>query len=233
MTKQSVEDLINNYNTFLFDFDGLLVNTEELHFEAYRRMVEDRGFTLNWTFPEYVSHAHVSTETLRDAIYNHLPQLKSLEPNWHTLRDQKQRHYELLLQKEPVPLLDGVEEFLALLTQAGKETAVVTNSPLNHILHIKHHHPILSQISTWITREDYQNAKPAADPYCAALEKFKKLPSDAIGFEDAIKGLCSLLAAQITPMWIHQGHYSPQVLNQFDHVQQHTTLKDLLTPAPK
>ena len=33
-------DWIKKYQLFLFDFDGLLVNTEEMHFLAYKQMCE-------------------------------------------------------------------------------------------------------------------------------------------------------------------------------------------------
>lgn len=36
-----------DYHLFLFDFDGLLVDTEALHLEAYRRMCAEKGHTLD------------------------------------------------------------------------------------------------------------------------------------------------------------------------------------------
>ena len=38
----------------LFDLDGLLVDTEQLHWKAYRGMCEQFGCTLDWDFPLYL-----------------------------------------------------------------------------------------------------------------------------------------------------------------------------------
>src|SRR3990172_6839619 len=44
---------IYQFQLFLFDFDGLLVNTEDLHFAAYQKMCCDRGFELKWDFERF------------------------------------------------------------------------------------------------------------------------------------------------------------------------------------
>ena len=41
---------ISNYDLFLFDLDGLLVDTEKLHFEAYKRLCSRFGYELAWDF---------------------------------------------------------------------------------------------------------------------------------------------------------------------------------------
>ena len=37
---------IHHYQLILFDLDGLLVNTEQLHYQAYKNMLQARGFSL-------------------------------------------------------------------------------------------------------------------------------------------------------------------------------------------
>ncbi|MBS0655353.1 MAG: HAD hydrolase-like protein, partial [Verrucomicrobia bacterium] len=58
-------DWISHYQLFLFDLDGLLVNTEETHYRAYARMCRDRGFTLPWDFPAYFRIAQSHSDAIR------------------------------------------------------------------------------------------------------------------------------------------------------------------------
>ncbi|MGD0665742.1 MAG: HAD hydrolase-like protein, partial [Rhabdochlamydiaceae bacterium] len=41
-------DWTDKFDLFLFDFDGLLVDTEELHFKAYQMLCQGRGYKLPW-----------------------------------------------------------------------------------------------------------------------------------------------------------------------------------------
>ena len=68
---------IYKYQLFLFDFDGLLVDTESLHYQAYINMCATRGFDLTWNFHRYSEAAHHESTGLRDQIYAEFPKLKA------------------------------------------------------------------------------------------------------------------------------------------------------------
>lgn len=77
-------DWIKEFSLFLFDFDGLLVNTEYLHYQAYQKLVASYGFNLGWSFEKYCSIAHASAEGLRIEILAQFPQLRN-KGSWDTL----------------------------------------------------------------------------------------------------------------------------------------------------
>jgi len=196
------------FDLFLFDFDGLLVNTELLHQKAYAEMLERRGYRLDWDFQTYAIYAHDSMEVLSKAIYTALPELKEEEPEWLVLREEKQAIYKGLIEGDDLELMPGVAEFLDA-TQ-GKARGVVTNSTKEHTLLIREKLPELNKISTWITRDDYKRPKPAPDGYLMGLELLggKK----AIGFEDSTKGIAALKQTPIEPVLILPPNY-PRVEN--------------------
>ena len=72
---------IKSFQLFLFDFDGLLVDTEYLHYEAYLEMCSRRGFLLPWNFSRYSQAAHHHPLALRDQIYAEFPGLISTRAN--------------------------------------------------------------------------------------------------------------------------------------------------------
>src|ERR1700732_1038423 len=105
-------DWINTYQLFLFDFDGLLVNTEEIHFLAYKMMCADRGFELPWDFPRYCKSAHYDAEGIQRDICLELPDLRSQEPSWEILYREKKTNMISLLNQGAVHLMPGVNELL-------------------------------------------------------------------------------------------------------------------------
>src|SRR3990167_8292628 len=106
-------DWIQQYSFILLDFDGLLVNTEALHFRAYQKMCADRGFALTWDFSKYASIAHSSAEGLRLSIYADFPALNNQEPDWTVLYAEKKKAYQDLLLLGEIQLMPGVDLFLS------------------------------------------------------------------------------------------------------------------------
>ena len=188
---------ITQYDIIFFDLDGLLVNTEHLHFQAYQKMCLDRGFVLNWDFKKYCSVAHASAEGLSQEIYLEIPDLYKDEPNWATLYAEKKEAYREILSSGSLELMPGVSEVLSLLETHGIPSCVVTNSFKEQTDKIAQKIPLLKKIPFWITREDYERPKPHPDPYLSAKLKHAKKQDRILGFEDTVRGFRSLDAAHI------------------------------------
>lgn len=181
---------LHDYELFLFDFDGVLVDTESLHFQAYKQMCAKRGISLKWDEKEYAKFALYSAYGLRKALIQEYPQLREI--SWETLYQEKKEEYRQLIS-EHVNLMPGVEQFLEKLQ--GRPTCVVTNSAKEQIEKIREMHPILQTIPTWITREDYEQPKPHPECYCQAIAKHEPV-GKVIGFEDSPRGLKALLGTR-------------------------------------
>lgn len=192
----------NEYQLFLFDFDGLLVNTEILHYQAYLKMCKNFGFTLDWTFNDYTQLTYNEFTGFQDALYTALPDLKKVEPNWSKLYAEKKKILFDLLSSEPVALMPGVESLLISLNNAGCKSCVVTHSSLEIVIKIKKKQPFLDLIPHWITREDYILAKPNPECYQKAIDLFGQKGDKVIGFEDSARGMQALAATSATPVLI-------------------------------
>jgi HAD superfamily hydrolase (TIGR01509 family) len=186
-------DWIQNYQLFLFDFDGILVNTEELHYKAYKKMCADRGYQLDWDLRTYIQYAMYTATGVKEAVYKAFPNLHKEEPNWDILYQEKKRAYFQLLEAEGVSLIPGVDILLQELEKKDIKRCVVTHSPADQIARIRSFHPILRSIPHWITREDYQIPKPSPECYRIALDRYMKPGERVIGFEDSPRGLKALL----------------------------------------
>jgi beta-phosphoglucomutase len=188
---------IQEVDLFLFDCDGLLVDTEYLHYQAYKKMCSDRGFILTWDFLTYCSMAHMGADLFQKKLYNFFPALYKQEPNWAVLHQEKQRAILDILSREGVSLMPGVKRVLEFLQSHGARCVVVTHSPSELTDAIKKHHPVLQAIPHWVTREDYDKPKPAPDSYLKAIELYAKQKDRVLGFEDTIRGWRALKLASV------------------------------------
>jgi HAD superfamily hydrolase (TIGR01509 family) len=190
---------VDQFQFFLFDFDGLLVNTEHLHYEAYVQMLAHHGCALSWDFAKFCGIAHAHSENLRQQIYADFP---SLDPNWARLYGEKKAFYQDLISQGKVGLMPGVEALLQCLKDKDIRRCVVTNSTRAQIDKICSQQPSLQTIPHWITREDYANPKPCPDGYFKAIELYGKEGDRMIGFEDTLRGILALKQTQAMPVLI-------------------------------
>lgn len=199
-------DWIKNYDLFLFDFDGLLVNTEEIHYNAYKEMVSKRGKELNWDFGRYCQMAHYDSNALREQIINEFPDLISTDP-WEVLYKEKQHAVMKQIIDGKIHLMPGVEKLLLALQDANIKRVVVTHSPLTIINLIKIQNPLLNTIPHWITREDYIKPKPDPESYQTAILRHAGPNDKVIGFEDTPRGLKALSGTKARPCLISSTNY--------------------------
>lgn len=183
-----------NFDLFLFDFDGLLVDSERLHYQAYVDLCKRHGYELPWDLNEFFSIAHTSSDGLRKALY---PHLENSEPDWAALYSEKKEIYQSFLENGDLSLMPGVEELLSELIELKSKRAVVTNSTKEQVEAIKDKLSLLKTIPLWITREDYERAKPAPDGYLKAMEILSDPGDRVIGFEDTLRGIRSLESASV------------------------------------
>lgn len=195
---------IHKFQLFLFDFDGLLVNTEPLHYQAYINMLAKRGFALDWTFSHYCELAHLNAVAIREGLYAQFPDLPS---DWEMLYNEKKRAYQELLLTGKVELMRGVAQLLTELAKHNIRRSVVTHSPLDQVKLIRAHHPVLETIPHWITREDYTKPKPDGECYLRAIQLYGKKGDKIIGFEDSIRGLKALMQTPALPVLICPSHH--------------------------
>lgn len=195
---------IHDFQLFLFDFDGLLVNTEHLHYQAYVNMLAKRGANLKLSFANFLELAHFNSTAWREALYAEIP---DLEPNWEIIYLEKKTAYLNLLTSGKVELMPGVTRLLKALDQAKIRRCVVTNSILDHIKLLRARLPILETIPKWITREDYEKPKPSPECYLKAIELYGKKGDRIIGFEDSVRGLQALKQTPAFPVLICPSHH--------------------------
>lgn len=179
---------IENYDLFLFDFDGLLVDTERLHYRAYLDALKKRNFHCDWDFRTFCSLAHHNATALKEALCGAYP----LEASWESFYEEKKVEYLALLKKTKVAWMPGVKELLLTLEKKKIPRCVVTNSPQEQIDLIREKSPTLQTIPHWITRHQYQNPKPDPECYQLAITQLATSKDRVIGFEDSLRGFEAL-----------------------------------------
>lgn len=166
----------------VFDFDGLILETEGAVYQSWRELFQAHGHDLPlsvWSDcigrPEGFYDAMADLEKLagqpldRDAL----------------LARQRQRHYELLEAEEVLP---GVEALIQEARDQGLKLAVASSSSQSWVTG---HLARLGLNEPWnaiCCRDDVVEAKPAPDLYLCAVRRLGVEPNEAIALEDSPNG---------------------------------------------
>ncbi len=196
---------IEDYQLFLFDFDGLLVNTEEIHFQAYKNTCEKYGFSLEWDFPHYCRYAHYRSEGLREALTALCSKLEG--EGWDAFYKMKSAEVCDLVSRGEVQLMPGVEALLTKLEGLGKQRCVVTHSSDKLVSPVREKHAILNTIPIWFTREYYRHPKPNPECYEQAIERLAGPDDRVVGFEDTPRGLQALMGTRAQAVLVSRVPY--------------------------
>jgi len=175
------------HKTILWDNDGVLVDSEDLYFEASRSALAEVGVTLDRVL--YIDISLRKGESTLDLALK-----KGLGPA--EVDDIKVRRNELYsrLLKEKVKPRDGIRECLEFLK--GKVRMGIVSSSLRehfNVIHLKT--GFLSYFDFVLTREDYRRSKPDPEPYLTAMKRFGLQKENCIAVEDTERGVAAAKAA--------------------------------------
>jgi len=175
--------------TLLFDLDGTLVNTDELHFGAFQALLADFGRRLTMdTYRERIMGA--SNEAIMRELFPDEPaEVKQL------LADRKEA-----LFRSAVTALEPTRGVIELLDWARGHrirVGVVTNAPRPNADLMLGGIGIADRIDALVIGEELARGKPDPLPYLTGLERLGGDAARAIAFEDSLSGIRSASSAGI------------------------------------
>lgn len=172
----------------IFDFDGVIVETELVEFEAWAQVLAEVG-------------ALVEAADFEPLIGTHQPGLfESMVKGWLgpgvDMAQLRGRAREL---RHPValaaPILDGVLDLLDEAAAADWAVGLGSSSPRSWIEAHLSHRELLGRFAAVVTRDDVEEVKPAPDIF---LEVARRLGVDAgqcVVIEDSAPGCRAAKAA--------------------------------------
>lgn len=173
----------------IFDFDGLIVDTESIWFDAFREVLKKENVDLSIdVFAEVVgAHNAALYERLR-ALGGEVLDRENIEGAAH------KRYHELMA----VPTLrEGVKDYLEAARQAGLKIGLASSSGREWVVGYLKKLDIFDYFQTIKTRNDVENVKPDPALYLKAVTALEVHPAEAFAFEDSLNGLKAANAAGI------------------------------------
>jgi HAD superfamily hydrolase (TIGR01509 family) len=174
----------------IFDFDGVLVDSERYHFETYNAVFQKYGHTLDET--EYYKYWTSLGLGPKGEIERHGLALDPVR-----IRDEKRPVFSEYCRNGTIRFFPEAREIVDLLSRAGKTLTIASGTPAPDIEAILANEGLTDAFSVIVGSDTVTAPKPAPDIFQHVLAAVDAQPHDALVFEDAEKGVGSAVAAGI------------------------------------
>ena len=178
-----------DFQAVLFDFDGVLVDTEWAIYQAWRRTFESHGHEL----PLEIYTRCIGSDFATWSPKNHLEELTGRAFDWHDLDARRQR--EIMEELGDAGAMSGVEEMLGKITASGLPMAVVSSSSHHWVDGWLEKLGLAGCFREIVCRGDAPRIKPAPDLFLEAARRLSVEPGGCLVIEDSRNGLLAAKAA--------------------------------------
>jgi beta-phosphoglucomutase len=204
---------VSSIQAVVFDFDGVLADTEGLHLAAYQQIFTNRSITL--TRDEYYAN-YLGYDD--EGVFRRMSEAHGLglsDQDIATLIAEKTDTFDSVVEKTDV-LYPTAAACIQRL--AGDYPLGIASGALRHEIEMILRRARLAQYIRFIVASgDTLESKPAPDPYVRAAELHAFRPSECVAIEDSRWGIASARAAGMKCVGI-TNTYSASELSDADAV---------------
>ena len=189
---------MKRYTAFIFDLDGVLVDTAKYHYLAWSRLAGQLGFGLDPADNERLKG--VSRMASLDIVLSIGGIVVSDDEKARLAARKNDWYNEYLASMDESEILPGALRFLEASRSLGLATAVASAS--KNAMTILRSTGLLSHLDAVADGNLVARAKPAPDVFLAAAELLGAAPAACVVFEDAAAGVQGARAAGMASVGI-------------------------------
>jgi len=181
----------------IFDLDGVLTDTSEYHYKAWKRLADDEGIP----FTKEENDKYLRGVARRESLMYIIRGRTYSEAQIQEMMDRKNRYYiEMVESMTPKDLVAGGRELLGEIREAGIKVAIASASKnCRTVLKLL---DIISYMDGIADGNSVVNSKPAPDIFVYAAGLVQVPTPDCLGVEDADAGIEAIKTAGMQALGI-------------------------------
>ena len=202
---------IRNLQGLIFDFDGLIVDTEYPSFQGWTALYESHGCEL----PLTTYAKHIGSPGAYD-LHAHLESLVGRPLNREALVEERRQRYRQLTVNQQ--LLPGVKEYVTTASQRGLRLGIASGSSRTWVEPHLHQFALHEHFDCITSAEDISQTKPNPEVYEKTLAALGCKPEEVIAFEDSPHGVTAAQRARIFCVAVPNGITRQLSLDHADYI---------------
>ena len=191
----------------IFDLDGVLVTTDELHFEAWKALADKLGIN-DFTKADNVRQRGVSRMASLEVVLEKTDRAFSEEEKLALAEEKNEIYVRSLSSLSEADVLSGANEFIDYLKSKGIKTAVGSaskNTPL-----ILEKTKLANKFDAVSCGLDTTKSKPDPEVFLIAAKKLGVAPCDCVVVEDSDAGIEAAKTGGMYAIAVGAAEYNPK-----------------------
>lgn len=186
----------------LFDLDGVITDTAEYHYQAWKKLGEEIGISIDRSFNEQLKGVSREDSLSLMLRYGNKENDFTAE-EFAELAQRKNDYYlEMIQAITPKDVYPGILELLADLKTAKIKIALASASKNGPFLLQKMN--LTSYFDAIADPEKISHGKPAPDIFLLAAKEVGLTTKECLGIEDARAGIQAIVASGAQPVGVGQ-----------------------------
>jgi len=185
---------------FLFDLDGVVVDSNALHVESWKEVARRRGF--DCPDPEHIGKCGLRTL----AVIRDLLRWPVSEEEAARIGFEKEEIYREWIRRDGIRAIPGILEFLGEARRMGIPCAVGSSAPRENVDLCLRALRVDGMFAATVSGADVARGKPAPDIFLKAATALGERPGHCLVFEDAPAGIAAAHAAGMRAIALLTSH---------------------------
>ena len=192
----------------IFDMDGVIVNSEPMHYKAYCLTLKE--YEITYPYEIYKNYIGSTNAKLIEDIRSRHTLPCTNDEFIKKLSEQK----DFLIDKNGFEEIKGIRALVKTLHAAGYKLAVASSSPYEYIIRVTKAFEIYNYFDKIVSGANVPNPKPAPDVFLKTADELNLAPSECIVIEDSTNGVRAAKAAGMPCIGFYNPDSGDQILEE-------------------
>ncbi|GMA09302.1 haloacid dehalogenase [Tetragenococcus halophilus subsp. flandriensis] len=199
-------------NTFIFDMDGVIVDSEYTFFKSKTDILREEGYEVP------VSYQYQFMGTTADFMWQKMKDEFDLPKTVEEYGKEMNRRRDEIIKNDGVQVIANVKDLIKRLYQAGFKLGVASASRKEEIIRNLKELGLDGYFTQAVSAEEVKHSKPAPDVFLHTAQLLGSEPSDCIVIEDTKNGTRAAKAAEMYCVGFANPNYPEQDLSSADEI---------------
>lgn len=188
--------MLNKLHAIIFDFDGLIVDTEYPEYIALNSIYEE--YCLELSLDDL--RKNIGT---RDFTFDPYEQLRG-GSSMNLTREQFESDWDARKMRviKKTGAMPGVRALLDEAREAGVKLAIGSSSPISWVRPLATQVDVVELFDVIVTMDDVSKTKPSPEIFLLAAQRLGVPANQCVVLEDSLNGILAANAAGIRSLWV-------------------------------
>ena len=214
------------FQAIIFDFDGVILDSEPLHYQACSHVFQQLGLALD--YPEYVdNYLGLSDKDMFPKFFSARNIRVSVDKMNAMMAEKSKQYQEIIKQRDSLPMIDAVDRYIEYISKKIPKLAICSGSTRNEIIAVLSKYKrgeLQTYFDTIVTSEDIQKGKPSPEGYLLTARQLDVSPDQCLVIEDTPHGVEAAkragmhVVALLTSYQKEQLHHADKIVSHFNEL---------------